>query len=170
MRDSVFERSWSRFSLNKMKVEHSVFINHPVEKTFAYMSNLENQADWSGFVISARKISSEEMLVGTTVRCTIRFLGRCFETTYEIVECKPDRYFTFKSIIGVAPSFTCIRFEPLDGGGTNVLVEVNIDFTGGYLGFEETLITNLVSRQVANDLQTLKDILETTASIGGNPG
>ena len=146
--------------MNTMKVEHAVFINLPIEETFAYMSNLENQTDWSGFVISARKISSGEMLIGTTVRCTIRILGRWFETTYEIVECKPDRYFTFKSIIGVAPNFTCIRFEPQESGGTNVSMEIIIDFTGGYLGFDETMITNLVSRQIANDLQTLKDLLE----------
>ena len=75
--------------MNTLKVEHSVYINLPAEEIFAYMSNLENLADWSGFVISARKISSEEMLIGTTVRCTIRILGRWFETTYEIVECVP---------------------------------------------------------------------------------
>ncbi|MGZ3623091.1 MAG: SRPBCC family protein [Ktedonobacteraceae bacterium] len=151
-----------------MKVEHAVFIHLPIEETFAYMCNLENLADWSGFVISARIISSEEMLIGTTVRCTVRILGRWFETTYEIVECVTDRYLSFKSIIGIAPSLTYYRFEPLEGGGTNVSTEVNIHFTGGYLGFDETMITNLVSRQIANDLQTLKDLLETTASHFSN--
>jgi uncharacterized membrane protein len=154
--------------LHKLKVEHAVFINLPVEETFAYISNLENLADWSGFVISARKISSEEMLIGTTVRCTIRILGRWFETTYEIVECKPNRYFTYKSIVGVAPNFTCIRCQPQDSGGTNVSVEIIIHYTGSYLGFEETQITNLVSHQIANDLQTLKDLLEITASHCSN--
>jgi uncharacterized membrane protein len=154
--------------LNTMKVEHSVCINLPVKETFAYMSNLENLVDWSGFVISARKISPEEMLIGTIVRCTIRILGRWFETTYEIVECVTGRYLTFKSIIGVAPSLAYYRFEPLEDGGTNVSVEVIIHFTVGYLEFEETMITNLVSRQIANDLKTLKDLLEITASHCSN--
>ena len=73
--------------MNKMKVEQSVIINLPTDEIFAYVSNLENLADWSGVVISARKISSEETLVGTTVRCTIRVLGRWFDNTFEIVEC-----------------------------------------------------------------------------------
>lgn len=153
--------------MNKVKVEHAVLINIPVEEIFAYMSNLENLADWSGIVISARKISSEEMLLGTTVRCTVQILGRWFETTYEIVECRPNRYFAFKSIIGIAPSFTFIRFQPLDGG-TNVTEETIVHFTGGYLRFEETQIINLVSHQIANDLQTLKDLLEITASHRNN--
>jgi uncharacterized membrane protein len=153
-----------------MKVEHAVSINLPVEEIFAYMSNLENLADWSSVVISARKISSDAKLVGTTVRCTIRILGRWFDTTYEIVECVPNRYLTFKSITGVAPSLICFQFEPVEGLGTNVIVEEIINFTGGFLGFAETLITRVISRQVANDLLTLKDLLETTTSICSNAG
>lgn len=149
--------------MNTMKVEHAVSINLPVEETFAYMSNLENVANWSGFVISARKISSGETLVGTAVQCTVRVFGRRFDTSYEIVECKPNRYFSYKSIMGFASSFTYIRFEPMDSG-TNVLVEIMLHFVGGYLGFDETLVANAISRQIANDLQTLKDLLEITAS------
>jgi len=149
--------------LNTLKVEHVVSINLPIKETFAYMSNLENLAYWSGFVISARKISNEEMLIGTTVRCTVRILGRWFETTYEIVECVTDRYFSYKSIIGFAASFTYIRFEPMDSG-TNVLMKIMLHFVGGYLGFDETLVANAISRQIASDLQTLKDLLEITAS------
>jgi len=154
--------------LNKMKVEHSVFVNLPAEEIFAYMSNLENLADWSGVVISARKISSGDMLVGTTIRCTIRILGRWFDSTYEIVECVPGRYLSFKSITSVAPSLICYQLEPLKGSGTNVSVEEIIHFTGGYLGFAETVITRVINRQIANDLLTLKDLLEITASISSD--
>ena len=156
--------------MNTMKVDHAIYINHPVEKTFAYMSNLEHLVDWSNFIVSARKISSGEMLVGTTVQCTIRMLGRRFDSTYVIVECKPNRYLTYKSILGIAPSFTYIRFEPLDGGGTRVSVEITIHFTGGYLGYDETLVTSAIRRQIANDLLTLKDLLEITASSYNGAG
>ncbi len=156
--------------MNKMKVEHSVFINLPAEEIFAYMSNLENLADWSSIVISARKISSEEMLVGTTVRCIIRILGRWLDITYEIVEFVPNHYLTFKSITGVAPSLTCYRFEQLEDGGTNVSVEEIIHFTGGFLGFAETVVISVIRRQLAYDLLTLKDLLEATASICSNTG
>ena len=151
--------------MKKMKVEQSITINLPTEEIFTYVSNLENMADWSGAVISARKISSEDLLVGTTVRCTIRILGRWFDITYEIVECVANRYLTFKSITGVAPSLICYRFEPMESGGTNVAVEEFIHFTGGFLGFTEPVITSVIRRQVAHDLLTLKDLLESTASM-----
>ena len=146
--------------MNKMKVEQSITINLPSEEIFAYVSNLENLADWSSVVICARKISSEEMLIGTTVRCTIRILGRWFDNTFEIIECVPGRYLTIKSISGVAPSLICYRFEPVESGGTNVSLEEFIHFTGGFLGFAESVVTSVIRRQIANDLLTLKDLLE----------
>jgi uncharacterized membrane protein len=151
--------------LDTMKVEHSVIINLPVEEIFAYMSNLENLVDWSGVVISARKISSEAMLVGTTVRCTIRMLGRWFETTYEIVECVAGRYLTFKSISSISPCLICYQFEPVESLGTNVIVEETINFTGGFLGFTEPVVTGAIRRQLSSDLLALKDLLETTTSV-----
>ena len=148
-----------------MKVEQSVFINLPPEEIFAYLSNLENLADWCSVVIYARKISSEEMLIGTTVRCTIQILGRWLDTTFEIVECVPNRYLTIKSITGVAPSLICYRFESVEGGGTNVSLEEIIYFLGGLLGLAEPVVTSIIRRQVAHDLLTLKDLLESTTSI-----
>jgi uncharacterized membrane protein len=150
--------------LKNMNVAESVIIQLPPKEIFTYISNFENLVDWSSVVIAARKISSEEMLVGTTIRCTIRILGRWFDTTYEIVECIPNRYLSFKSISGIAPTLVCYRFEPVDGVGTNVIVEEIVTFTGGFLGFEEPVIKDVIKRQVANDLLTLKDLLENTAS------
>lgn len=151
--------------MDTMKFEHNVFINLPVEEIFAYMSNLENLVDWSGVVISARKISSEEMLVGMTVRCTIRILGRWFDTAYQIVECVPGHYLTFKSISGISPCLICYQFESVESFRTNVIVEETINFTGGFLGFAESVIKATIRRQLSYDLLTLKDLLETTATI-----
>ena len=156
--------------MNKMKVEQSVFIKLAPEEIFTYMSNLENLADWSGVVISARKTSSEEMLIGTTVRCTFRILGRWFDTTFEIIECVPNRYLTIKSITGVAPSLISYRYEPVEGGATKVSLVQIIHFTGGFLGFTETVVTRAIRRQLAHDLLTLKDLLEATASIRSSSG
>jgi uncharacterized membrane protein len=156
--------------LNKMTVEQSIFIKLVPEEIFAYMSNLENMADWSGVVISARKISSDEMLIGTTVRCTIRILGKWFDTTYEIIECVSNRYLTIKSITGIAPTLICYRYEPMIGGATKVSMEQIIQFTGGFLGFTEKVVKSTIRRQLAHDLLTLKDLLEANASIHSSAG
>src|SRR5215831_437846 len=135
-----------------MKVQDAICINLPIEEVFVYMSNLENLVDWSEVVSSSRKVSSGERHVGTVVKCTIHILGMKFDTAYEIVECNPNRYLSYKSIMGIATSFTYIRFEPVEGG-TQILLENDIHFTGGYLGYDETVITNAISHQIAKDLQ-----------------
>ncbi len=154
----------------KMEFKQNVVINLPPEDIFAYMSDLENLADWSSVVISARKISRESMQVGVTVRCTIRFLGRWFDTSLEVIECKPGRYLTIKSISGVAPCLIYYQLEPVEDGRTNVSLEQAIHLTGDFLGLAEPVVKGAIRRQVKHDLLTLKDILETKASIYSSTG
>ncbi len=152
----------------KMEFKQSVVVNLPTEEIFAYMSDLENLPDWSSVVIAARKISRESMHVGATVRCTIRFLGRWFEISFEIVECNPNRYLTIKSISGVAPCLISYQFEPVEGGGTNVSLEQVTHIMGGFLGLTEPVVTGTISRQLKHDLLTLKDLLEAKASMNSS--
>lgn len=149
----------------KMEFKQNVVINLPPEDIFAYMSDLQNLADWSSVVISARKISYESMHVGETVRCTIRFLGRWFDISFEIVECKSSHYLTIKSISGVAPCLIYYQLEPIEGDGTNVSSEQAIHLTGDFLGLTESVVKSMIRRQVEHDLVTLKEILEAKASI-----
>lgn len=146
-----------------MEFKQSISINLPSEEIFAYVNDLENLADWSSVVIAARKNSQQSMHVGATVRCTIRFIGRWFDISFEIVESKPDRYLTIKSISGVAPCLICYRFEPVESGGTNVTIEYVVHSTGGFLGLTEPVVTGMIRRQLEYDLLTLKDLLEAKA-------
>ena len=102
------------------------------------------------------------------MRCTIRFLGRWFEISFEIVECKPNRYLTIKSISGVAPCLISYQFEPVEGGGTNVSLEQVTHIMGGFLGLTEPVVTGTISRQLKHDLLTLKDLLEAKASMNSS--
>jgi uncharacterized membrane protein len=156
--------------LIKIKVEHSLVINLPPEEIFAYISDLENLVDWSSVVIAARKISPEVMQAGARVRGTIRFIGKWLDVSFEIVECKPGRYLTIKSIAGVAPCLFCYRFEPVEGGGTTVFLQTVIHLTGDVLGLSEPVVTSVVRRQIEHDLLTLKDMLEAGALICRSTG
>jgi carbon monoxide dehydrogenase subunit G len=153
-----------------MEFKQSLVINLPPEEIFAYMSDLENLADWSSVVIAARKSSPQSLQVGATVRCTIRFIGRWFDISFEMVECKPSRYLTIKSITGVAPCLICYRLEPVEGGGTNVTIEYVVHSTGGFLGLTEPVVTGMIRRQLEHDLLTLKDLLEAKASMHSSAG
>jgi len=153
-----------------MEFKHSIIINLPSEEIFAYMNDLENLADWSSVVIAARKNSQQSMHVGATVRCTIRFIGRWFDISFEIVESNPSRYLTIKSISGVAPCLISYQLEPVEGGGTSVTTEQVIHSTGGFLGLTEPVVTSMIHRQLEHDLLTLKDLLEAKAYSNNSAG
>ncbi len=149
--------------MKTMKIRQSVAINMPAEEIFAYMSDLENLVDWSGATIAVRKISPGELHVGATLRNTMRFLGRWMDITFEIVEYEPGRCLTIKSLSGATPCLFCYQFEPTGDGGTNVSLETVIHLTGRILGLADSVVTNIVRRQIKHDLLTLKDMLEASA-------
>ena len=148
-----------------IKEQQNILIKLPVEEIFAYMSDLENLNDWSSVIVSARKISDGAVQVGTKVRSTIRFLGRWMEMIFEIVECEANRCLTIKSISGVSPCLFCYQFEPVEDGGTLVSQEAVIQHTEGMIDLTESVVTSAVRRQLAYDLQTLKDMLEAKAAM-----
>ena len=147
-----------------IKEKQSILIRVPTEAIFAYMSDLENLNDWSSVIVTARKISDGAVRVGTRVRSTIRFLSRWMEMTFEIVECEANRCLTIKSISGVSPCLFCYQFEPGEDGGTLVSQEAVIHHMEGIVELTESIVTSAVRRQLAYDLQTLKDILEAKAT------
>ena len=146
-----------------MKTRQSVVINLSAEEIFAYMSDLENLVDWSGSTIAVRKISPGALHIGATLRSTMRFLGRWMDITFEIVEYEPGRCLTIKSLSGTTPCLFCYQFEPTGDGGTNVSLETVIHLTGRILGLADSVVTNIVRRQIKHDLLTLKDMLEASA-------
>ena len=153
-----------------MNVKQSIVINLPIEEIFAYMSDIENMADWTSVTIAVRKISPGELHVGATVRSTIRFLGMWLDIMFEIVEYEPSRYLTFKSISGVTPCLFSYQFEPTEDGVTTVSQGTIIHLTGGVLDLTEPVVTSVVRRQLEHDLLTLKDILEARAPAGRTIG
>jgi hypothetical protein len=146
-----------------MKVAHSVIIHLTPTQVFAYATNLDNLVEWSGVVIAARKISAGEMAVGTTLRTTIRFLGRWMEAIFEVVEYVLDHRIALKSISAVAPCTFTLLFEPVEGGGTRVSQEavVYLHLKSSFIGLEDAVLLNSIDRSLECDLLTLKDLSES---------
>jgi uncharacterized membrane protein len=149
-----------------LKVKQNVVINLPPEESFTYVSDLENLVEWSSMVIAVKKISPGEMQIGTTLRVTIRFLGRWLENTYMVVEWEAGRQITLKSTSGITPCHFSFTFESLAGGKTNLLREavINLSIKRGFMDVAEPVLVSALSRQFEHDLLTLKDLLEAGIS------
>ncbi|HYT33840.1 MAG TPA: SRPBCC family protein [Ktedonobacteraceae bacterium] len=147
-----------------IEIKQHVSISLPIADTFAYMSNLENLAEWSSFIMTAHKTSPEEMQVGTVLQSTIRFLGHRSNVTFEVIEHEPNHFLTMKSIAGVAPCLVYYRFGPDCDGGTNFSQEVVIYITENMSELAVPVLRNAVQRMLDCDLLMLKDMLEAKAA------
>jgi Polyketide cyclase / dehydrase and lipid transport len=147
-----------------IEIMQHVHISLPVPDTFAYISNIENLTEWSSLIITAHKISSEEMQAGTMLQSTVRFIGHRSDITFEVIEHEPDHYLTLKSISGVAPCLVYYRFEPNCDGGTNFSQEVVISITENMSELAVPVFKNAIQRVLDCDLLMLKDILEAKAA------
>ena len=148
----------------KIDIKQSVSIDLPVEKVFAYICNLGNLTQWSSTVTDVKKNSSSAVNVGTTMQATVRILGLWLDITFEVIECDPNHFLTIKSIAGVSPCLICYQFESVTTDRTIVSQEIMINHTEGILNLSVPAIKSVLSRQLAHDLLTLKDVLEDGSS------
>jgi uncharacterized membrane protein len=144
-----------------MRVEESVEINRPLQEVFDYAANPQNLPEWSGLVQEVRPQTqgslSEEGARYTTVA---KFLGRRFETPFEVSVHDPPRRHTDRSTGGPFPQEYTHIFEEVEGGRTRLTQVSEGEPPGGFFRLAGPLLERAGSRQFKADLETLKDLLE----------
>lgn len=160
----LFEARGVEILLIKIDIKQKVSIDLPVEKVFAYICDLENLTHWSSTVTDVKNYLPGEVNVGSTMQATVRILGMWLEITFEIIECDPNHYLTIKSIAGVSPCLICYQFESVAADRTIISQEIMIHHTEGIVNLSVPVIKNILSRQLAHDMLTLKDVLEDGSS------
>ncbi len=143
-----------------MHVEESVVINRPPEEVFDYVANRENLPEWSAPIQEVRKETQGPLMEeGARYTTVVKFLGRRFETPFEvIVHDRPSRH-TDRSTGGPFPQEFTHIFEEVEGGGTR-LTEVTDGEPGGFFRLAGPLLEMAGRRQFRADLETLKDLME----------
>ena len=141
-----------------MKIEHSVVIEQPIEKVFAYLADAEKNPIWQAGVIEVEKITEGDIGQGTIIREVRKFLGQRIDATYEITEYELNSKLTSKTTSGPIQVTLSTTFETVEGG-TRVSI-VSEGETGGFFKLAEPIVTRIIERQFKTDLSSLKDILE----------
>jgi ligand-binding SRPBCC domain-containing protein len=141
-------------------VEESVVINRPPEEVFDYVANRENLPEWSAPIQEVRKETQGPLMEeGARYTTVAKFLGRRFETPFEVIVHDLPRRHTDRSTGGPFPQEFTHIFEEVEGGGTR-LTEVTDGEPGGFFRLAGPLLEIAGRRQFRADLDTLKDLLE----------
>ena len=142
-----------------MHVEESVEINRPPDVVFSYVANPENLPEWSGIVLDVQREGQDPLREGARFTTVAKFLGRRFETPFEVVSYEPPRRSSHKSTGGPMPQEWTRTFEETEGGGTRLTQAVEGE-PGGFFRLAGPLLERAGRRQFRTDLENLKDLLE----------
>jgi hypothetical protein len=88
-----------------------------------------------------------------------KFLGRTFETPFEVTAHEPNRQHSHRSTGGAIPQEYTSTLEETAGGGTRMTQVVEGE-PGGFFRLAGPLLERAGRRQFKADLETLKDLLE----------
>lgn len=143
-----------------MRIESNVVINAPVERVFAFVTDVERQPDWIAAVERVSNLSPGPLQVGSTFRLSLAFMGKTAEADQQITRLDPNRAITQKTTSGPIATEVTMTLEP-NGSGTLLrnVTEADLGSLGRFAG---PMISRTIKRQLETDLQTLKRMLEQT--------
>ena len=145
-----------------MRVQHTVFIDRPIDDVFNYVTIYNNETAWQSSVIEAYLTSEGPLGLGTT-GCEVRiFLGLRFESEWVMTEYEAPRKGTFKSTSGPVPYIGTYSLEESDGG-TRFSYHLETELSGLFK-LLEPLTKGIYMRGLRADLAALKRILEDKLS------
>lgn len=143
-----------------MKFDLNTSIYRPLQQVFAFVTTPENDFYWQYGTLMAGKIAGGETGMGTLFRTVGHFMGRRFESVYEVTEFQPNQRYGFKSHSGPMDSHTLYTFEIMKGA-TKINYSTQI-----ILGepFKSNPITaeKMAKKECRENLALLKDILESS--------
>jgi len=141
-------------------VSETVLIDRPIEQVFAYTTDYRNDVYWRQGVIAMKVNPVGQAGVGTKTTEVLRAYGRQLLTEAEVTGFVPNQRADFRAISGPMPVSGSRIFE---ARGEQTLVTYAIE---GELDAVFSLLWPLLRksyrRQVAGDLQHLKQRLEMT--------
>jgi uncharacterized membrane protein len=147
-----------------IKVEKSVTINRSPEELYRFWRKLENLPRFMNHLESVTAIGP-----GRSHWVARAPAGKTVEWDAEIYNEKDNELIAWRSLEGAdVDNAGSVRFEPADGGrATLVKVTLKYDPPGGVIGsIVAKLFGEEPSQQIEEDLNRLKDVMETGESAG----
>ena len=142
-----------------IEFEKSVFIQRSPQEVFDIITDPPKSTQWQTGVKSAEWTTEGPTGVGSTFKSRNRFLGRDLESDLIVTEWDPPRLVKIKAESEPIPVEISNKVES-QGDGTLLTLMVQAE-VGGFFKLAEGLAGKQIEKQVENDLNTLKLLLES---------
>lgn len=122
----------------------------------AYMFDPKHDAEWTSGVIAVNPLTPGRLHVGSRVERTVKFLGKRFAYTYEVVDARGDA-FVEMTVAQPFPMHIRYELESIDANSTKVAIHARGDASGFY-----KLMSPIMNRMVRRNIRRDLDALATT--------
>jgi uncharacterized membrane protein len=142
-----------------VKFDFDVVIDRPVDDVFAYVTDVRNLPEWQESAVEAAWIEVSSPRLGARLRERRDLFGRTIESEVEVTAYEPGRRFDLRALSGPIRFVVRHRFEAVENG-TRLRLGAEGE-PGGMLRFAGPVIARQAQRQFRDDLQRLKQVLES---------
>ncbi|HWU87874.1 MAG TPA: SRPBCC family protein [Kofleriaceae bacterium] len=134
-------------------------IPRPRAAVAAYMFDPAHDARWTSGVIAVNPLTPGRLRTGSRVERTVKFLGKRFAYTYEVLDARDD---AFVEMTVTQPFPMQIRYQLDDAGAsaTRVGIHARGDASGFYR-LMSPIMNRMVRRSIRRDLDNLARCLAT---------
>jgi ligand-binding SRPBCC domain-containing protein len=134
-------------------------IDRPLDEVFAFVERVENVPLYTLAVTDAHETSQGPLGIGSTAVMKGKFLGRGFESTFEMTDYKLNEHFAATTVSGPFEMGVRHHFEATSSGGTKLVSRYHGDFRG-FFKLAEPVMSRVTKKQTEASLATLKELLE----------
>jgi len=138
------------------RVERSARIPAPPSEVFAYLSDLDNLAEWQVGIVSAERVDTGPMRVGSSAQVTRELMGQRLAVPLTVTEYEaPGRLGIASEVSGVKAA-ALLELTAADGGAASDL-SFSMEIRGsGMTSFMEPMIASAAKGDIESSLQRLR--------------
>jgi uncharacterized protein YndB with AHSA1/START domain len=145
-----------------VRFEITTDVDRPVDEVFAYATDPARIPEWVSAIIEIK--DADPPGLGAKATQVVKFLGRRFEFTSEVVEWEPNRKWA-QTASKPFPIKNSLTFTPR-GNGTRLDAVLEGE-VGTFFKVGEPIVTAMAKRQFASDYANLKELLEAGIATQG---
>ena len=138
-------------------VSSSITINQPVDKVFAYVTNVENHKTWQAGLLSATVTPAGPIQVGSTYHYTTDVMGRRFESQMQVSAFEANKKWSVKTVGVPKPVETVYQFEPV---GNTTQLTISMELAGGYPAMAEGMVKQQMAKSLDDQGKRIKQSVE----------
>jgi uncharacterized membrane protein len=140
------------------RIEESVEINRPVDKVFAYTTEVKSWPKWQSIITEAEQTSQGPWCVGTTTKGTNRMMGLSMKWTAKVTEYELNRKWAKNITCGSMSIQEHVTYELIEGRTKfTILYDMRV---GGVLKLFSPMVVSSTRKETKKSLSNLKSILE----------